>query len=486
MKKVIILAIVAMLSLGGAVGVKAAQDNKPENLFFSVLSKAIDDLKDRDEIRPVTKCFDGGSLEFLIGSEQKTEEYAADFNISGKMYFGSDAFMLEDLTMKFDQSKIGLTVYSTDNMFYIESDEILGGAYGIKLGNMASEFENSIFAYGSGSEYAIEDEEYYNKMLHDLGELDKQVNSSFRADGEKLLREYMQQFKKTAVESLGFEKTNEDVSIGDETVNLRKISMTIDKEDIVTITDKFCEFIKTDDELKKFTEEYKAELNLMFAEDMKLTGYTDVYEYLLRNIDETVKAIKEQIIPKLSDKSLLINLYTKPASKKLLKLELYAGEKELLDLDFGGKTIKEADNITLKCGENTRANYVIEKNDSEKYTAKLKVNGMDIASITNDRKEEKFDLTVYSLLGNTSYRGDLTNKDGVISLRLNETVFKAVGGTSSVHFKNTLNLIISEKDTVPKPNEDMKTIFEITEEDINRLKELYEQFSPENENIYSQ
>ena len=111
---------------------------------------------------------------------------------------------------------------------------------------------------------------------------------------------------------------------------------------------------------------------------------------------------------------------------------------------------------------------------------------MDIASITNDRKEEKFDLTVYSLLGNTSYRGDLTNKDGVISLRLNETVFKAVGGTSSVHFKNTLNLIISEKDTVPKPNEDMKTIFEITEEDINRLKELYEQFSPENENIYSQ
>ena len=483
MKKVIILAIVAMLSLGGAVGVKAAQDNKPENLFFSVLSKAADDLKDRDEIRPVTKCFDGGSLEFMIKNDQDND-YTTDTEISGKMYFGNDAFMLEDFVLKNDISDISFSLYGAKNVFYVESDKLLNGAYGIKLGNLAGEFESSIFAYGSGSKYAIEDEEYYNSLLHDLREIDKHVNSSFYSDGQKLLEGYIKKFKKTAVENLEFEKTTEDVLIGKESYNLRKISMTIDKEDIITIIDEFNAFLKTDEDLKNFTEEYRAELNLMFAEDMKAEGYTDIYEYLLMNIDNTVRTMKEQIMPNLADGSVMINLYTKSASKKLLKLEIYTGKKELIDVDFGAKSIDEADIITLKC-EDLTAVYTIDQNDDEKYSAKLAVNSVTIFSITNDRKEEKFDFTTHSALGDTSYRGSMTNKNGVININLDETVFTSVGETSSVHLKNSLNIIISQEDKMPLPNEDMKTIFECTEAELNRLKEKFESFFDRAENTYA-
>lgn len=83
--------------------------------------------------------------------------------------------VLATLNGKLGKTKLSESVYYGNEKVVVNSPAILGGAYGIELGNLTKDLENSIFAPDSGSDYEI-GEEVMEQFEEILGKMDGILN----------------------------------------------------------------------------------------------------------------------------------------------------------------------------------------------------------------------------------------------------------------------------------------------------------------------
>ena len=164
----IVIAIAIVIGGGVAAGI-IIYNNMPENVLMNSVAGVISGFSERDEIKPLYNMLSGGSLE--IETEEMARENKLPITahvVSGKFYFSDDLeYMVKDLEYKnrIKGGEFSGDIYLSDDFYYMRENGYLKSAYGVNLNRLDRELPNSIFAYGSGSKYAIDDKEEYERLL---------------------------------------------------------------------------------------------------------------------------------------------------------------------------------------------------------------------------------------------------------------------------------------------------------------------------------
>lgn len=158
-KQHLILIIVAASVLvcgvvGTIVGVSVA--NSPKNITERAIAEVLESSLEREETGYISKVLREGSIQFVIDSVGTDSE---DF-YRGKLYFKDDSFMLSDLKLNIDGTKIDGELYASEDTYYIYEKNHLDGAYGFKLSKLADDLINSIFSPDADTDYSLEEKEF--------------------------------------------------------------------------------------------------------------------------------------------------------------------------------------------------------------------------------------------------------------------------------------------------------------------------------------
>ena len=456
-KMIVAAAACVTVAGGGVTGAVVA--NTPKAVTSNALSGMVEDVLARQEIEPLYNMLKQGSLEASLSSVKSDGvEQLQNASISGKIYFSKDAFMAEDVKVKYGSLNIAGQAYISSDLIYVQEDNVLGDAYGINIKSLAKDLEDSIFAYGSGSKYAIQDEEAYEKLIETLDQSLK--FDKMRKDLEKIGKKYVKKIAKIVMNNAEYSSETKNEKLNGTKEKVRVITMEIDGEVMSNIISEVYDFLLEDNSLVKHFEKYEDEYSLVtsssLGDDKTLAEW---YAETLENCEDQIDLLCDSVEESFSD--IELEIATPKMQAKALKLTLKMEREELFVLDFGAKGAKKTDKVTLEV-DGSKYTYEIKEDTSKKYKAVFECDGEQMASVNVDRKEGE-----YKLLIGSSYKveGTLEKKGKNIQLTVDAITDEKLGS----QLTTDLTLNIKTKDKMPKAPKDYKTIADITEKDIDKL-----------------
>ena len=469
MKSWLVGVVAAAVVGGGAAAGTGVYLNQPEIAARNAIVGAIEDFGERDEIKPLVNMTKEGSLEIeaAIDSEELGAELGFDSaSIGGKFYYGENQFLIDDLHVKVgDIVNVSANLYSSDDRIYIENDEFLGGAWGFEKGKTSESFADSIFAPDSGSAYALPEEAYeiIDGMLKYYDECNVEDT---RKDLGKFIEDYLKVAVKSISKNAEYESDNDKVDVGDDSVNARVITVSINEDTIVAVLEDIYAEMEKDKDLKKFVTEQAEALLEHIDLDMDIEA-DEIYDNLLDALDEAVDVAKDEI----EDVDIELEIVTPKMSSKLMKLVVSSDGDEIFTLDLGKDGIKDSERIELIIGEEISVVYEIEEHSKKIYKSALEVeyDGTEVFAMDFefDAKEEYFEISIDDL--GVSLSGSYTVDGDVYTFICNE--ISAAGETIEDVF--SIKIAIEEKADMPdilEPDE-VNDIFDIEESDINKIIE---------------
>ncbi|MBQ8447867.1 MAG: hypothetical protein IJX27_02920 [Clostridia bacterium] len=493
-KHLVALVVSACVLVGGGVAAGVAiNNNQPENVAKDAVLGVIKDFTEREEINPIYNMVQGGSLEASLGEVtfvEGEERNTVKTPVSGKMYFGKKALMLENFSADIEGVKIAGDVYISNDLVYVNEEEFLGGAYGFTLEDAIDDIEDSILNPDSGSKYAI-DREMYDAMIALLEEIQEVDNEEFKKDVEKIGKKYMDKLWKAVCKHAEFESETDKVKLNGDKTSVRVVTITIDNDAVAGIVETMYEFLEDDDSIEKFLEKYEDYFDVAFdyfvaiglpvSEGDILDMYEDAIDEIGDNIDDIVESIEDG-----SEFEVVVSMATPKLSSKLLKLEVEAEfsgyDQKIVTIDFGPKGLKKTNMVTVEVA-GMEVVYEIETNDSKKYEACLEVMDEEVLTIAIDKSKDKFNVRVN--LDETSYieaNGSFVEKGSTVTIGLDEIKscyesFALNPDTGAYDIPTTdetvtytdLEVIIKEKDKMPSAPKDYTTIADIKEADIDAI-----------------
>ncbi len=470
MKKVIAILLAIVLAIGVGAGIFAAVIyNKPEKVAFSAVQGAIEDLLEREEIAPVWNMLHGGSLSVSV-DEFKSDDYdmLKGGKVSGKIYFSEDAFMAEDIKVDLFGVKIDGDIYTSSDMIYISEDEIFDGKYGIVYKDAANDFEDSIFAYGSGSDYAIQDEDTYDAIMETLESLKDTDNEKLRKDAEELAEEHIKNIYEIICDNVEFESDNDEVRLNGQREKVRVITIKMDGDDIANIVRDIYEYLCEDKTIGDFLDEHGSSLALadyLFKLDSDSLG--ELYEEYLEDMEDRIDVICDEIEDQCDDTE--IKIITPKMSHKLLKAEIEVDGDTVFSIDFGKDGVKKTNEINVEI-DGEELSYVISENTKDTYEAKLEADGETVIKVSIDKKGESYKLSLGD--GYITIKGDYITDGDTTTITVEKLTVRYESWEDSSETTYTydadITIIIDEKDDIPAAPDKFDRISDITEEDIEK------------------
>ncbi len=484
----------AILLVGAGVTVSVLYFTSPEYVLIHSVTDVVDDLGKREEFEPFVGVLTEGSLEFrFIGTEDVKLSKNAGEEISGKLYFAEDAVMLDDFSWKLDTKNapdLTMNAYMDAQRAYITNEEILGGTYGVERGNLANQWEKSMFAFGK-SEYSVKTQEESDKIKRLFEILDeKEQTEQISKDASKLLKQYAKDFYRLLCENGELTSEYKDrVKVGNERISARVLTLTVDNEELAvaleTLYDQACE----DQNLTILMGQIS---DLLEDEDWEALGFDDT---LFEWYDETFVEDKDDIIADAlrgiedSDFKIQVKAVTPRFGTKLMKLEIVfssQGDHVTLSLDCGSEGIKKTDRISLEF-EDLALIYTVKTDTDSAYKGLLELDldtaGYYTAEMKIDKAKEKYQLELAEQYSNGTKSGcklkgiwqqdkDMT----IISLDSVKTFDEASGVETTESYQCNLHFILQKKDTMPAPETDMSDILLVTQKDLDTWRKRNEEF----------
>lgn len=471
MKKLII-AIVASLCVGGGItaGVMV-EENRPQNVIVSALAEAFDDLSERDEIAPLANAFNEGSISFSVDKlKSSKKDYMAAIGIdklSGKMYFnGEDEFYLEGLSFK--DGAPAFSMYATDREFYFRYGE---DAYGLDIRSALDDYYNSIFAYGSGSEYELPEEAH--EIIVNF--LDISTPEKFRGavkEMEALYGKYLKKIWDLICEYGKFDEETDEITLGEEDTEARIVTLTLDADAFDNIFSELASFMENDDDLYSY-------YGRTHGDDAD-----DAVEIAVEEAELLAETFAEAF------DELTLAVATPKHSNRLLELTFTIDmvDEEPVDIviDAGKDGFKDSKRITVEgiySGSSVMLlEYEVKKNNDSGYSAVITALDEKIAEVVVDAEAESFSISVadgaFEMSG--SYK-----KEGLAHTWVIKKI--SVSGSTKVNTLDTdITFVINESEDIPKgvSEYEYKGMFSsVTESDMDEVPMLLEEFLAGFENV---
>ncbi len=467
-----ILGIVIALLVGGATGV-IIYERAPQNVIAGTVRGFYEDVLDREEIRPVHNVLTQGSVFAKMDECRYTyngSDLMANTSFSGKLYFDDVAVMVEDAALEMEGIVLAADLYVSDEMLFVSEDKMFEDAYGIVYKTVAEEFRRSIFAYGSGSDYAIQDKEIYDMILNILESLG---NEDMKTEGKALIKEHAKPIFEIFLDNLLIKSKNDEIRIGKEKQKVRVVTIEADGEALARIVRDLYDYLMEDDTIEDFLNEY-ADVMFSYLEMQSINiGTADTLGEFYRNELENLSEDIDDLCDELEDNSgseIKISIVTPRMSKKLLKLSIKTSDGYSVSLDFGGKQIKKARKITLEVGSTTYL-YEITQNDKRAYESVLECNGETLLSVKINKDRNTFDIEAVEEVRLKGTFGERTS-GGKRKINLNKVIlyYWNYQGDAWIlgkdEYLTDLEIIYDEKDEMPAIPKNYRTIDELTDAKI--------------------
>lgn len=514
-KKLLIIALAAILvvsSVGIGIGIFM---NRPETVMKTSVQNLLQDAFTRPEIEAVSGFMQSGSVELILGLSAMDNEVSLEY----KEYFGLADYetYIEKVKLNVNDFSVDGSAYVGEDYMYVSAPSLYNSPIGLVRGKTAEEFEDSLFAFESGSEFEL-DEETSDAIKIFCKIYDDAKDKEAVKDIEELLTSYVELLVNSIGDHADIEKENDKIKIHGEQVSAKMIIVEIDAECIYNVISDLYDELKDDNRIPKLIKKY-SKLAEGYIEGTVLEGELqshlggdeddDFDEVLLEAYDDVLDEL-DSLVDEMEDTmdeadgfKLVVEMATKKSSSDLMAVEVIAkadGEKvEIANIQFGKAGVKKTDKITVDIMGEMYAELAIKQDDKDAYKAEftLEEGEQEVMNVFTkiDRAGGKFsfgatvDGETYEIKGNYDKSGkkhtfdfkDVTYTDSTgEEISMIDTLLAEAEG-EEIDFE--LKVIICENDK-PKPlaKGKVKSAFELDDEDFEDVKIAVEELIEEAKN----
>lgn len=442
-KGLIIFILTAILSVGGiTTGVAVANTSKKE--FIKSLSSTIEEVCERDEIAPFIKILDGGSASIKLNRGNIID---SELFFSGKAYFEKDKIFIKDINIDYLNLNVKGEIYYSNDLFYVKEDNYLRDTIGVKRGKLAKALSDSIFNSNSKSKYSL-DSQTYNSLYEMAEEYDKTDLDKSQKELEKVIRKYVKKIYGFICEYGEFDSSRATMRLNGEKTKVKVITLSIDSYGFSEALLDTYNFLKKDDSMRKYIDKY------LGGEDA-----VGLYNEMVFELGLTATELYRDIRENNDIWEMGVQIVTPRNKDRLLKLSLLDNGLEYFSIDFGKEGIKDTNLITILNEGETLA-YEIVRDDKTSYQSRVSLSGKDIINLNVDKVKETYNLSY----GETSIDGIISKSSNELFITADTIYLGAEEGSKKIGLEVTLK----EKDKMPKPEKNITTIDEITDQHMDR------------------
>lgn len=515
-KPIILLLVVAIVGTAIAAGVGIYM-NRPATVMQSSVYGLLTEVFEREEFEVATNLINSGSAEIVMSVSDGENEASLEY----KEYFGlkKNETYVEKLKLAVNDFSVSGSMYVGEDYMYVSLPDVYSDAVGIARGKLEKQFESSIFAFESDSEFEL-DEQASDIIKIFCRAYDDAQDKKLDEDIEKLVTEYVELILDSVAKHADIEKENDTVKINGDQVGARVITVEIDAECIYNVMEDLYEKLSKDKDIPKLVKKYA---NLVDdyvkdtsfegmlqeelgedADDKLVDAVLEAYDTMLDEMDDMLGEMEDSL-DEAGNFKVVIELATKKTSSELMAMNVTVkaeGTKtELFDLQIGKDGIKNTEKITLEVADQFTAQFKVKQNDRKGYEAVIELGeGEETIEVFAkiNKADEKFEFGA-TVAGETyAVKGSYTAKGNTHTFDFKDVEYTDAEGekTSMIDmFLGTaaeengiefeLKLIICEKDK-PKPiaKGKVQSVFEISEDDIEDIRIALEELAAMAEDVF--
>ena len=415
---------------------------------------------------------DATSAEIIVSGD--------NFNLTGKLAYSEEENALSmGASMTADgENTVDLTGYFSAKALVLVS-ALLDAPYGIEYAKLAENLPNSVFAPNSGSQFAL-DQEDYDQLLEmvsgvaamgaDAAELpdESSVDISGLTDSVTALMPALTTAIQAASQNMTMQTTTGKVSINGAEVNVQTVKVQYGTAAVAALVDSLLATAKDDEAVQNAMIALIDFLNAS-GNDMGVTG-----EEFVQAVVEQNQEMRDAVAEALADYDVAWELYISSNEDGTAPVEL--GFQMTLD----GETVEaklqmseSLDYLRLELnadGETVALVFAVTENSEDALAFRFSVlSGEDEDAVvyTQDKKTQTFDVsmveTVSGQTTTTTVSGHYVVEENLLSLVVDTLDGQDMGGSV------TLNLRVNDTLTVPSFTE----ITELTEEELMNVLQSF-------------
>ncbi len=417
---------------------------------------------------------DAASAEIIVSGD--------NFNLTGKLAYSEEENALSmGASMAVDgENTVDLTGYFSAKALVLVST-LLDAPYGIEYAKLAENLPDSVFAPNSGSQFAL-DQEDYDQLLElvsgvaamgaDAAELPDEsgMDISGLTDSVTALMPALTTAIQAASQNMTMQTSTGKVSINGAEVNVQTVKVQYGTAAVAALIDSLLATAKDDEAVQNAMIALIDFLNAS-GNDMGVTG-----EEFVQAVVEQNQEMRDAVAEALADYDVAWELYissnedgTAPVELgfqmtldgETVEAKLQMSESQdyfRLDLDAGGETAALVFAVTENSEDALALRFSVLSGEDE-----------DAVVYTQDKKAQTFDVsmveTVSGQTTTTTVSGHYVVEENLLSLVVDTLDGQDMGGSV------TLNLRVNDTLTVPSFTE----ITELTEEE---LMNVFQSFAP--------
>ena len=415
---------------------------------------------------------DATSAEIIVSGD--------NFNLTGKLAYSEEESALSmGASMTADgENTVDLTVYSGAKALVLVS-ALLDAPYGIEYAKMAENLPNSVFAPNSGSQFAL-DQEDYDQLLElvsgvaamgaDAAELpaESSVDISGLTDSVTALMPALTTAIQAASQNMTMQTSTGKVSINGAEVNVQTVKVQYGTAAVAALVDSLLATAKDDEAVQNAMIALIDFLNAS-GNDMGVTG-----EEFVQAVVEQNQEMRDAVAEALADYDVAWEVYLSSNEDGTAPVEL--GFQMTLDGETVEAKLQMSESqdyfrLDLNAGGETAALvFAVTENSEDALAFRFSVlSGEDEDAVvyTQDKKTQTFDVsmveTVSGQTTTTTVSGHYVVEENLLSLVVDTLDGQDMGGSV------TLNLRTNDTLTVPSFTE----ITKLTEEELMNVLQSF-------------
>ncbi len=485
MTKTIALIVAAVLLVGGGVtvGVVVSNNNTPQNVVRDAIF-SLANVVEREELSTLYNTLTGGCVEINQTTHIENDQVSQAV-FSAKVFFDQKGVVIQDLDLSALEISYGGDLWLLDDFVYIKSDALLQDALAWEQGKLTEQFKQSIFSLGT-SKYVIEDQDTYDKLVNAFSFIDDLSNKQIKKDVSKINTSYLKKLWNIFCEEVEFVEEVKTVAIDGKDVEARNVTITIDAYNICKIYEKFLAFLQEDDQIVEFLNKYNDLWDIatnfnnekdsgQHTEDETTTPIPTLSELYTQKLDELQNDFFEtaaEINEEMGNDKVVVDVTTPKNKAQLLKLNVAIAndteKQNYLTLDFGGKTIEDANKITAVFEDTTHVYDVL--NGDQMLLVEYTIDDEKQFSFQLDRQSTLYTLITHDWIGTTTLQGSITKEKSNVEVTIETFTYYSENSTyDSYTYTTDLTITLKPQQKLPSKPTDYKTLGTITEEDVDNL-----------------
>lgn len=450
-KKGLLISIAAVVVIAIAAIIISAATASPLNLLGKGIVNSVNAMQKNDATVFVQEVAEGGSVEFLCDLETLLE-LPVEGALSLKMYSAvTQAALIADVQLA-GNSVIDLGMFADGKSMAVTSDVLFGStAYGTKLENLADRFNNSEF--GPNGEFSL------GMEMPDQADATTVDAEKLAQDSKKIAQDMISSLMKSVKEHTKIDKANDTLEMNGSDVKVTAVEIWADSTACSELIRDMVEYFRSNADLKEYLYNYADYFAVMLVnsgvvyedyEDPKFVidqWYTQLDDISDEDLADIALDMEE------AELELVMTFYITKSGKELVgvKVESEADGEEVKVSALAGPTWKKLDEISVWVDDGysvTSMSYVVEKNDKDAYSAKLKVSedseDLMTGEIAWDKEKGGFEAQIMDEWGDTyGVEGSIAADDKTVTI----DVDSAYG--EGEEYALGVSVILSKSDQMP-------------------------------------